>query len=90
MVLNLCPLESFHILAPVRDGETRISKDGLILGINIFSRCPEPCFLCYFLCVLVCVSQCFYRKAPWGREDLLFGLGNKIGVIYLFVFCRNV
>lgn len=36
------------------------------------------------LFVCSCVSLlCFYRKAPWGREDLLFRLGNKIGVKFL-------
>lgn len=37
-------------------------------------------------CAAFCVSLCFYRTAPWEREDLLFGLGNKIGVKFL---CEN-
>ena len=86
LVLNLCPLKSFYVLAQVTGAETRVSKDGLILEIDGFSRCSEACFLGYFLCVLVCVSLCFYRKAPWGREDLLFGLGNKIGGNFFFNF----
>lgn len=56
--------------------------------INVFSRCLENgglfsvlVFVCSYVCLL-----CFYRKAPWGREDLLFGLGNKIGVKFL---CEN-
>ena len=89
LVLNLCPLKSFYVLAQVTGAETRVSKDGLILEIDGFSRCSEACFLGYFLCVLVCVSLCFYRKAPWGREDLLFGLGNKIGGNFFFFFSKN-
>lgn len=85
LVLNLCPLGSFSIQAQDGDGESRISKDGLILDINTFARCLENVdlfsgllFVCS--CVRISVFLSFYRKAPWGREDLLFGLEQKIGI----------